>query len=468
MLTRRPLLAATAAGAVWALPGCGPSRTNAFEGTWSGVLQAGSQQLRLRLEVSADTATLFSLDQGGSPLPASELKVEGERIRLRFPNVNGQYEGRLEGDRIVGTWRQGGELPLVFERGDNAVPRPPPPLTAEALEQLRARAGAPAFAAAALNIGANASLALAQGVRAHGRTERVGADDRWHIGSITKSMTATLVAHCVETGAVSWDDTVGAVLNDSISDMRSEYRDATFRHLLSHRAGLQANLNVLDMVRYPRQSPDARADRIAYARAALRQAPAGPKEQTFTYSNSGYVIAGAMLEVRLGAPWEQLIADRIFAPLRMSSAGFGAPGTPGAHDQPVGHAQNLLGRPRPHPPGAGVTDNPAVLGPAGRVHVGLQDLLRYLRCHCERQGLLERAESWSTLHTPPFGGDYAMGWVKRADGSLWHNGSNTLWYAEVSVDQQHGVVAAAACNYGSDRMAEPVGEALTRIAAAVA
>ncbi|MBY0564158.1 MAG: beta-lactamase family protein [Hyphomonadaceae bacterium] len=469
MITRRPLVGALVGGAGWALPGFAGAQANAFEGTWGGVLSAGSQQLRLRLDIGPNTTTLFSMDQGGAPISATERWIQGERIRLGFPSINGAYEGRLEGDRIVGTWRQGGDLPLVFERGERFLAQTPEaPLTDEGLEQLRARTGAPALAVAALNTGTNASLAFARGLRAHGRTERVGAGDKWHVGSITKSMTATLVAQCVESGAVNWDDTVGDMLGNVVGDIRPEYRDATFRHLLSHRAGLQANLNVLDVVRYARQSADARADRIAYARSALRQTPVGPKEQTFTYSNNGYVIAGAMLEARLGAPWEQLITERLFAPLSMSSAGFGAPGTPGAYDQPSGHAPNLLGRPQPHPPGAGVTDNPAVLGPAGRAHASLEDMLRYLRCHCERRGLLERAESWSILHTPPFGGDYAMGWIRRPDGSLWHNGSNTLWYAEVAVDQQRRVVSVAACNYGRDSMARPVGEALTRAAATVA
>jgi CubicO group peptidase (beta-lactamase class C family) len=346
-------------------------------------------------------------------------------------------------------------------RGDPKGASGPAPLSDLHLERLRAAGGAPALAAAALNVATSFSVSAAQGLRAADSSERVTIDDKWHLGSITKSMTATLAAQCVEAGAVAWDDTVGGVLGAAIPDMRAEYRDATFRHLLSHRAGLQANIGMADLLRFPRESADSRADRIAYARAGLRQAPRGPREQTFEYSNTGYVIAGAMLEAKLGVPWEVLIQERLFQRFGMMSAGFGAPGAPGAYDQPVGHAPGLLGRLRPHPPGDALTDNVAALGPAGRVHAKLDDVLHYLRCHCDRVLMLERAESWAMLHTPPFGGDYAMGWVKRPDGALWHNGSNTLWYAEILFDPARDLVAAAACNDGrADQMSHPVGAAL--------
>jgi CubicO group peptidase (beta-lactamase class C family) len=195
--------------------------------------------------------------------------------------------------------------------------------------------------------------------------------------------------------------------------------------------------------------------------------PLGPKGTTFEYSNNGYVVAGAMLEAKLGQSWEALIQAHLFEPLGLASAGFGAPGRAGAIEQPVGHAAEPDGTRQAYPVGAGVTDNPAVLGPAGRVHMNLPDLLRYLAAHRDGTGYL-RPQNWSILHTPPFGGAYAMGWVVRDQGRLWHNGSNTLWYAEVLVDGAAGTVAAAAANDGYRvKSQSEVGEALIEAAAAV-
>jgi len=45
---------------------------------------------------------------------------------------------------------------------------------------------------------------------------------------------------------------------------------------------------------------DTRADRKAYARKALALAPVRSMGTTFTYANNGYVVAGAMVEAKLG------------------------------------------------------------------------------------------------------------------------------------------------------------------------
>jgi hypothetical protein len=97
----------------------------------------------------------------------------------------------------------------------------------------------------------------------------------------------------------------------------------------------------------------------------------------------------------------------------------------------------------------------------------LGDLLTYLEAHRDRAPLL-RAETWDRLHTPP-AGTYALGWVVSPSGRIWHNGSNTLWYAEATVDRAAGVVAAAAANDGHLPASEPaVAAALRGAARAVA
>jgi CubicO group peptidase (beta-lactamase class C family) len=188
---------------------------------------------------------------------------------------------------------------------------------------------------------------------------------------------------------------------------------------------------------------------------------------TNEYSNNGYVVAGAMLEVRLGKSWEDLIREHLFGPLQLGSASFGAPGHKGQTDQPVGHAKEPAGEGRQaYPIGGIVTDNPVALGPAGRIHMSLPDLLRYLSAHRDRTDYL-KPDTWTTLHTPPFTGLYAMGWIVRGNGALSHAGSNTLWYAEVLVDPAAGIVAAAASNDGYMAKSAPaVGRALLEAAAA--
>jgi hypothetical protein len=98
--------------------------------------------------------------------------------------------------------------------------------------------------------------------------------------------------------------------------------------------------------------------------------------------------------------------------------------------------------------------------------MSMRDLLQFLKAHRDRTEFL-RPETWRALHTPPFGGDYAMGWIVRSDGARWHNGSNTLWYAEATFNEASGTVAAAACNYGDLAKSTPaVGRALLEAATA--
>jgi CubicO group peptidase (beta-lactamase class C family) len=461
---RRPILA----GLSFAAFGCGPAAAGpapaALVGDWTGVLETGGPQLRLKLVLASEgTVNLFSLDQGGAAIPGRAERLDPENIALIFSPIGGRFQGRLEGDALVGTWSQGGgKLALTLKRGaENFTAPPAEPLTVEKLKALRTAAGSPALAVAARR-GVGPTLEWVDGLRAAGAPAPAAVGDLWHLGSITKSMTATLVAVLAEKGAISWDDTVGQ------SFRPSAYDAATYRHLLSHRAGLQANIPGPELLAYPRQEADARASRQKFALKALSQKPAHALGTAELYSNNGYVIAGAMLESKLGAPWETLIQEHLFKPLGIASAGFGAPGTARLADQPVGHAKAMLSDKRtPYWPDGKVTDNPAVLGPAGRVHMRLSDVLVYLAAHRDR-GVLLKPESWAILHTPPFGGSYAMGWEVRSDGSLWHNGSNTLWYAEVSVDPGKGVVAVAAVNDGHIPSSAPaVSSALRGIAAAV-
>lgn len=466
MIDRRFLVAGLGSASLAASPVF--AQTLALKGDWTGVLSVGSASLRLKLVIGDGTAVLYSLDQGSAPIPATVGSLTPELIALTFPAIQGGYRGKLVGDRIEGEFTQGAVLPLNFSRGERrlaAAAARPAVLTEAELGRIRRAASAPAMTAAAQARGGQLNL-WCDGERALGSGVPVTRGDRWHLGSITKSMTATLVGRLVDAGKVRWDDTVGAVLGAAAPDMRAEYRAVTYRHLLSHRSGLPANLEVAGLSSFTRELADPRAERIRFTGLALAAAPVGPAERTFTYSNNGYVTAAVMLEQTLGQSWETLIRTHLFAPLKLTTAGIGAPGRAGVLAEPVGHAPGPDASVRPYPVGEPVTDNPAVFGPTGRVHMSMADLTTYLAAHRDRSALLKPA-TWAMLHTPPFGGDYAMGWMVRQGGKLWHNGTNTLWYAEVLVDAAGGKVAAAAANDGRPSAMAPVGQVLAGALAAV-
>jgi uncharacterized protein (TIGR03435 family) len=116
-----------------------PAAAQSFEGTWQGTLHAG-QDLRIVTKISkADaggySAILYSIDQGGQPLPFDKVAVDGSSITMTLKLIGGKYEGKLSGDgkTIAGTWTQGpNPLPLPLTRAapetEWSIPKPPPPI----------------------------------------------------------------------------------------------------------------------------------------------------------------------------------------------------------------------------------------------------------------------------------------------------------------------------------------------------
>jgi CubicO group peptidase (beta-lactamase class C family) len=205
-------------------------------------------------------------------------------------------------------------------------------------------------------------------------------------------------------------------------------------------------------------APDARSK---FVRAILGARPA-QKPGTFVYSNASYMIAGAMLEAKIGKPWEQLIRDELFAKLDMKTCGFGAPGVKGTNDQPRGH--DAGGTPIEPGPAA---DNPPGLGPAGTVHCSLADYGKFLNMLATGTPALVTPETTQHLTTARAAGPmgYAGGWMVATQGKgtmLVHSGSNTMWYATAIVIPSDKVAFAVVTNKGDDAIEESLGALIAR------
>lgn len=313
---------------------------------------------------------------------------------------------------------------------------------AAALESIRAPHKLPAMAAFALRDGVIIEQAIV-GTRSTKDETPVAPGAQWHLGSNTKAMTATVAGMLVEDGFLAWDATVGEILGEAAPDMDAAHRDTTLAMLLQHTSGIQANISWYT-------APD---DRVACAARILASPPSEPAGG-YAYSNAGYVVAGAMMEVVKGKRWEELMRERLFDPLGMTDTGFGAPSRPGS---PWGHRGGWF-RWTPMDPAWRGADNAPVLGPAGTVHATLEDYARFLAAHLAgargEDGLVS-ADTFATLHTPPDGGDYSLGWIVTerswAGGrALAHGGSNTLWNTTAWIAPEKDMAFFAATNAGGD------------------
>lgn len=305
---------------------------------------------------------------------------------------------------------------------------------------------------------------VAQGVAG---TRKAGSDvaarvtDKFHAGSLTKSMTSTLAAMLVEQGIITWRTTLGEVFPDLASRMHPDFRNVTLEQLLIHRGGVPTDLlpdGLWTKLWHHQGAP--MEQRLTLLEAVAAKPPVARPGTEFHYSNGGYAIAGAMLEKAAGKPWEALMQEYVFQPLGMESAGFGAPATTGRIDQPWGHRFED-GVPIPVEPGPGA-DNPSAIAPAGTVHCSLMDMARYVAFHLEAgkqssgQPKLLTEASLKKLHTPVFPEDeYAFGWVvvDRGWGGgkvLHHTGSNTMNYMNVWAAPLKQFAVIVATNVGGD------------------
>ncbi|HEY0035714.1 MAG TPA: serine hydrolase domain-containing protein, partial [Longimicrobium sp.] len=205
----------------------------------------------------------------------------------------------------------------------------------------------------------------------------------------------------------------------------------------------------------------------------LRKPPPHAPDSVTIYSNAGYIMAGAMLEIVTGEPWEALVTREVFRPLGMSSAGFGAPGGPGPLRQARGHRRDGTGfRPVDWGPNA---DNPRVTGPAGSVHASLADWGRFVAAHLRgARGdttYLPRRQ-WERLHTAGGAGwDYTPGWKRVRDGepngvTLQHLGSNGFWLAQASLALDRGYAVLLTANASDDILEKPFGALLRSLSEA--
>ena len=284
----------------------------------------------------------------------------------------------------------------------------------------------------------------AAGLRRQGSTETITVDDLVHIGSDTKAMTSTMLATLVEDGTFvdGWDTTIADIFPELAGAIHQDYLSVKLSQLVRMRGGIAPN--PADWRAYS-NNPDIVERRYNILKDNLVSSPAGTVGEHL-YSNLSYMVAGAMAERLTGKSWETLMQERLFTPMGITSAGFGPPGTPGGIDQPWGHG----------PDGSGgwvaeQFDNPAALGPAGTVHISIEDWAKFISLWFtdKEPAILDR----STLNelSMPESGEYAAGWyvVQRAwagGTALNHDGTNTYWYATLWIAPELGVAYVAVAN----------------------
>lgn len=319
------------------------------------------------------------------------------------------------------------------------------------------------------------------GRRREGTSTLAQIYDRFHIGSITKPMTSTLVAELIERGTLP---SYGLSLNtthswifQSPNTWWAQYRTAPLLSYLSHVDGMHyqpLNEPADEYASYGVTNLMTR--RRAYTKDAVRDQPYGPVGTKRIYAG-GHIVAASMMESTTGIKWETLVDTYVFTPLGMTSAGFGPMSSTSSVTGPYEHSWNgSASVPRTWP--ANYTYEPHA--PAGRnVHSNIQDLVKFGASHLNASANSTRILTDSsintlrTVHYPNATNEnneisvMTPAWMLStrtingvSNQGFWHNGDNGYNYAWLEVLPGANLSFAIATNVGSGGTNSPGGPAI--------
>ena len=134
-------------------------------------------------------------------------------------------------------------------------------------------------------------------------------NDRFHIGSNTKAITAFIAALLVENKQITWDTRFFDLFPELKRKSRKDYYNMTLENLLTFRAKLPAYTYTFEQPTRKQITGNNASQRLQLARYFILQKPMKENPDGLTPSNADYILAGLMLEKASGKSYKDLIVD---------------------------------------------------------------------------------------------------------------------------------------------------------------
>jgi CubicO group peptidase (beta-lactamase class C family) len=237
---------------------------------------------------------------------------------------------------------------------------------------LREHASAHAVPGAALGLLREGAVSTAySGIADTTTGEPVTSDTRFAVGSLAKSMVATVVARLAETGLLTLDDPVA----EHVPELRDTGwgKRATVRDLLANRSRVPLRAE------FEFSEAEGEVDDVL-SRFASKVAQGEPRAGFWSYTNAGWCLLGRAIETATGLAWEDAMRANLFAPLAMDQTTFTT--GPIAEPRSAGHDVTADGPVRIEP------WTPRALAPAGTTLLStVNDMLRFANSHLEDPSL---------------------------------------------------------------------------------
>ena len=287
----------------------------------------------------------------------------------------------------------------------------------------------------------------------------------FQIGSITKTFTATALMMLVERGDLDLDAPVRRYLPDFSLSAEGASAAVTLRHLLTHVGGW-----VGDYFGDFGRGDDAVAGIVASMPKAKQLTSVG---EVFSYNNTGFDVAGRVIEKITGQVYEHAIRDMIFKPLGMEKSFFFAEELI-SYRVAIGHIWTDDGL-KP----ARRYSLSRAMNPAGGISSSVDDMLRYARFQMgdgtapDGTRLLKREtiDVMQTKQSP--GGNFCdavgVAWLLNDYGTTWtygHGGSTNGFQADLVIapDAALAIVVLTNGDHGSEVYRQVVERTLEELA----
>ncbi|MFV0605045.1 MAG: serine hydrolase domain-containing protein [Niabella sp.] len=262
-------------------------------------------------------------------------------------------------------------------------------------------------------------------------------NDRFHIGSNTKAMTAFIIAKYVENGKLKWTTKFFDIYPEWKYNSNSEYYNITLQDLLSHRARIQPfqgeNGHVIPEFKGTKQEK-----RKSFGKFVLSLNPVEIDTiNKFTYSNADYTLATLMLEKVTKKSWEQL-AQKVFNKDLKLNVKFSWPENQKIKDT-WGHSfenDKLI------PVSSNTDYHLDYTEPSGDINICLKDYVKYIQLNL--QGLKGQnnyltAKTYQFIHKAI--DNYSLGWYNIYENGKelsTHSGTAFTYYSIVHIDRING------------------------------
>lgn len=271
---------------------------------------------------------------------------------------------------------------------------------------------------------------------------RIGPDSAFEIGSVSKTMTAALLADLIVQGKGSLDDPLSAWLPPGTTLPDYQGKPILVRHVVTHTSGLPAlpsRMGAADMT-----DPYAKLDEAALLASLGDVTLTAAPGTTFEYSNFASMVLSYAVARRAGTDMETLLKQRLFAPLGLRHAYVDD--APAGVRAAVGHTPNR----RP----ASAWHFQANLAGVGGVRATLDDMVRYVQGQLGAEKTVVspalQASQQKISDAPPM----AMNWMLMPVGDRTvhvHEGGTGGFSSFVSFDKekQRGVVILSDTTWNS-------------------